>query len=315
MTYRELLDGGYIDELAEIFDTSAEAKGLLDQAGIPRKNLATFEVGSAVLYWQDVCRKLDGGLMENGLKKLVAKAAELRPGNALLAKFARRVLIAIREGAAPGIPAGALKVLFLAANPLKTRRLRVDSEERTLLEVAQRSKDMRRRIDVERRPAVRPEDLVPALEGVKPSVVHFAGHGEEKGGIVLDNGRGGKKIVTFEVLGAMFRNFAADGLKVRCVVLNGCFTAEAFEVIGDSVEAIIGSSASIADDSALEFARGFYASIADGRSVGAAVRRAKVEMGLNVPGAQTRKAELGDFDPENIVGAGMGDIDLEELYL
>jgi hypothetical protein len=309
MTYKELLASKYIDELAEVFDTGGAAKGLLDKAGIPRSNLTPFDAGSPIHYWQEVCRKLDSGLVEDGLKKLVATAAESFPGNAVLAEFARRITVD------PGSPMGPIRVLFLAANPLKTKRLRVDAEERTLLEVGQRSRAMKRRIDVERRPAVQPKDLVPALQAVKPTVVHFAGHGEEKGGIVLDDGRGGKKVVPFEALGNVFRLLTGDDFKVRCVVLNGCFTADAIAAIGDSVDAIVGSSSSIADDSALEFARGFYTAIAEGRPVGAAVKRGKLEMGLEGPMPPMRSTVLGVFDPENIVATGMGGINLEELYL
>ena len=50
-------------------------------------------------------------------------------------------------------------------------------------------------------------DLLGFLEVQDVDLLHFAGHGEEKGGIVLDDGHGGKKIVTFEALGRTFRLF------------------------------------------------------------------------------------------------------------
>jgi hypothetical protein len=54
------------------------------------------------------------------------------------------------------------------------------------------------------------------------------------------------------------------------VVLNACFTWPQAEAIGRHVPCVVGTSRSIPDALAIEFAQGFYAAAADGRSVATA---------------------------------------------
>src|SRR5437764_94627 len=68
------------------------------------------------------------------------------------------------------------KVLILAANPSDQGRLRLDKEEREIREGLQAAK-YRERFQLERRGAVRPQDLQQALLDVQPNIVHFCGHG------------------------------------------------------------------------------------------------------------------------------------------
>jgi hypothetical protein len=310
MRANELRAAGYFDELAKAFDTDEKATDLLFEADISRHRLRPFNAFAPLEYWRYVCRELENGIIIDGLEKLAAAAASLRPGNPVLVRTLPPPNQRVLTDQTP------LKILFLTANPLEdSDHLRVDAEIRAIANLTKESKAMKRRIVVEFRLAVQPEDLVPALEEVRPTLAHFSGHGDQEGGLVLDDGRGRSTFVGFTALGNMFARFNANGSPLRCVVLNGCYTAAASPAINRSVDAVVGSKGEIADNSALEFARGFYTALASGDSVGEAVERGKVESGLAAPAPGMRGENPGVFDPELIVATAKVGLNLKELYL
>src|SRR5256885_1354296 len=67
-------------------------------------------------------------------------------------------------------------ILFLAANPLGTDRLALDREARAIQIELERS-GRRDCFDLATRWAVEPLDLLRALRALRPTVVHFSGHG------------------------------------------------------------------------------------------------------------------------------------------
>jgi hypothetical protein len=68
------------------------------------------------------------------------------------------------------------KILFLAANPLGTDRLALDREARAIQVELERS-GFRDRFELVTRWAAEPLDLLRELRKLKPTVVHFSGHG------------------------------------------------------------------------------------------------------------------------------------------
>ncbi len=71
-------------------------------------------------------------------------------------------------------------ILVLAASPVDQARLRLDLEVREIQEGLQRSK-YRDQIKLQSRWPVRINDLRRALLDVEPQIVHFCGHGVDKG--------------------------------------------------------------------------------------------------------------------------------------
>jgi len=67
-------------------------------------------------------------------------------------------------------------ILFLAANPLGTDRLELDREARAIRVELERS-GFRDSFGLETRWAAEPLDLLRELRKLKPTVVHFSGHG------------------------------------------------------------------------------------------------------------------------------------------
>ncbi len=82
-------------------------------------------------------------------------------------------------------------ILFLAANPLETARLRLDQEYRQISEGLQRS-EYRDRYRLESRWAVQAVDLRRALLEETPQILHFSGHGINQG-LVIEAESGGEQ--------------------------------------------------------------------------------------------------------------------------
>src|ERR1051326_4152679 len=62
-----------------------------------------------------------------------------------------------------------------------------------------------------------------ALLKISPALVHFSGHGDQDGQILLENAIGYPEPITAEALADLFRTFSRS---VRSVVLNACDSAE-----------------------------------------------------------------------------------------
>ena len=108
--------------------------------------------------------------------------------------------------------------LFLAANTSRDAHLELDEEFRLLREKLLRSKH-RDRFDIQMIPAARPEDLRQELLLLRPTVVHFSGHGS-RAGIVLRNETGHDLSVGPTALTRLFKDRG-----VSLVVLNSCHSS------------------------------------------------------------------------------------------
>ncbi|MDZ7994245.1 MAG: CHAT domain-containing protein [Nostoc sp. EfeVER01] len=143
------------------------------------------------------------------------------------------------------------KILILAAIP---HGLRLDKEMREVEECIRRA--VRRDIfDVDIRTAVRPQDIRRAIAEEKPTIVHFCGHGLEDGSLLLEDNGGQNKVVPPEGLASLFELHADY---VNCVLLNACHSVKSAEAISKYINYAIGMNQEIQDQSAIQFAQGFY---------------------------------------------------------
>ena len=124
------------------------------------------------------------------------------------------------------------KILILAANPSDTARLCVDRELREIIDILETRAALREEFSVIPRPAARLHDLRRTLTKEKPWLVHFAGHGEDKAGLVLEDDNGQPQHVNGEVLAELLKLFVDY---VHCVVLNACYAEQLTEVIAEHV--------------------------------------------------------------------------------
>ena len=162
-------------------------------------------------------------------------------------------------------------VLFLAANPVDQGSLQLDEEVRAITKTTRESKH-RDSVKLESVWAIRPPDVLLALNEHKPQIVHFSGHGSEDDEIVFLDDAGNSKLVTMNALVQMMMA-SADG--IRLVFFNTCHSRNQAEALVRHVEAAIGMNTEIGDLAARVFASQFYSSIGFGLSLQKAFDQAK----------------------------------------
>lgn len=195
-------------------------------------------------------------------------------------------------------PARRIRVLFLAANPMDTGRLRLDEEVRSI-DQALREADFRNNFEVEVQLAVRSADLARALLRFKPDIVHFSGHGTTSSEIVLEGPQGAGRAVPRDALGQLF--FALRD-NIRCVVLNACYSVEQAEAIAQHIDCVVGMTQAVGDDAAIRFAGAFYRALGYGKSIETAFRLGTIEVGLEgLPDADTPQLVAERVNPAEVV--------------
>ena len=161
------------------------------------------------------------------------------------------------------------KILFLAANPKNTTRLRLDEELRDIKEGLRRAQQ-RDKFTLISHEAVRSRDIQRAMLDEMPQIVHFSGHGDGEAGLAFEDETGHAKLIDGNALADLFALFA-DPTEfpepLTCVVLNGCYSEVQANAIADYVPYVIGMTQAIPDRAAIEFAVGFYDALGAGRSV------------------------------------------------
>lgn len=178
-----------------------------------------------------------------------------------------------------------ITVLFMAANPTDTPQLRLDEEARSIQEKIRLS-EYRDSVHFESRWATRSSDILQAINETNPTIVHFSGHGEQTGELALLNPDGSTKIVTKDAI-SMAMATASD--TIRLVVFNACFSESQAKSVVEHIEAAIGMSDLVRDDTACTFAAQLYSSIGFGQSLQTSFNQAIAELllenitGENIP--------------------------------
>jgi hypothetical protein len=154
------------------------------------------------------------------------------------------------------------RILILSANPIDTKRLRLEVEIRDSVESMLRSR-YRNQFDIRSRGGVRFRDVRTTLLDNEPHIVHFTGHGKEDG-LVLECELGFSARMSGEALGGLFKMFSNQ---VECVILNACNSEQQAAIICEHIAYVVGMRGDIRDKAAIEFAVGFYDAIGAGRSI------------------------------------------------
>lgn len=162
-------------------------------------------------------------------------------------------------------------VLFLAANPLDQKQLRLDEEARSIAEMIRKAKH-RDSVMFESCWAVRTMDILQALNEHTPAIVHFSGHGSDQDEIVFQDPNGNAKFVS---KAAIVQIMMASSENIRLVFFNTCYSRNQAEAVVEHVEAAIGMKTSISDEAARVFVSQFYSAIGFGLSVKKAFDQAR----------------------------------------
>ncbi|MDJ0615710.1 MAG: CHAT domain-containing protein [Calothrix sp. MO_192.B10] len=169
-----------------------------------------------------------------------------------------------------------VKILFLAADPSDAARLRLGQESRDIGERLQLGKEGDK-YQLEQRYSVRVGDITQSIFDLEPEIIHFSGHGTEKGELWFENELGKVQPVEADALAAMFELFATQ---VNCVVLNACYSEIQAQAIAEHIPFVIGMNDEIGDEAAINFAVGFYKALAANRSIEDAYKFGCVEIRL-----------------------------------
>ena len=153
-------------------------------------------------------------------------------------------------------------ILFLGANPETGKPIRVDWELRQVAQ-AIREAPLRDRIVLNAELAVTVDDLHRSLLAFRPQLVHFGGHGRS-GSILVEGHDGAPREVSAASLSRLFQVLEN---RLRCVVLNACYSERQAEAIASHAAAVIGMTADIDDAAAASFSRAFYRALAYGENL------------------------------------------------
>lgn len=167
-----------------------------------------------------------------------------------------------------------IKILFIAANPEETSKLNLDEEIRSISQKI-RSADHRDSLELISIWATRPDDLLQYLNEHKPQIVHFSGHGNKSGEIILLGDDRRPKPVSTEALKALFSVLKDN---IQLIILNACYTKPIADVIANTVGCVIGMNTSIGDKAAIVYAASFYRAIGFGRSLKEAFEQGKAAL-------------------------------------
>ena len=154
-------------------------------------------------------------------------------------------------------------------------------------------------VNFESRWATRSSDILQAINETNPTIVHFSGHGVETG-LVLLTPDGRKRIVPKKAITAAMAT-ASD--TIRLVVFNACFSESQAADIVQHIDAAIGMSDAIRDDTACTFAAQLYSSIGFGRSLQTAFDQAIAELLLEgIPGVSVPQIYARDgIDLDHVI--------------
>lgn len=178
-------------------------------------------------------------------------------------------------------------ILYIAASPqdpdLAWLPLRSDLEMRKVKErlMMSRHPDEYR---IEFCPAARWDDVSQALVDYDPQVVHFSGHGDSDGNLILENDAGGVALTTPEGLA---RLFSLHRSTIRCVIVNACYSARLAQALSTAIDHVVGMRSQIGDEAGIQFSVGFYTGLFAGQSVPAAFERGLA----HIQGSETTKLE------------------------
>jgi hypothetical protein len=220
-------------------------------------------------------------------------------------------------------------ILFLAANPSQTDRLALDQEARSIQIELERSR-WRDRFEFVTRWAAEPLDLIRELRRLRPTVVHFSGHGGPPGDADRNRHAGRRDLVGSVasseaaacpglyfhgtdglprmVSAAALRDaFGAAGASVKLAVLSACYSEAAAQALLAHVGCVVGMTGSIRDDAARSFAIGFYGGLGERESVAAAYKGGCAAIGLDgLPdGDRPRLLAHRAVDPDAVVLADL----------
>jgi hypothetical protein len=279
------------------------AKNNLDKAILELENWAAANDQRDLLHRLSIHRQKLTQVRRNVNMGMLSFSEELRE-NAILANALLGLLDEIETP--PATPAdtsdrgmnediSARRILFLASNPLPNAKLQLEKEFVAITNKMQDYPQFR----IISQWATTPDIMIETILKYKPAIIHFSGHGTgaedssnadsralalrsktEPTGIILEDGKGGSRIVSGALLEEMFSIFI-EIFNIEIIILNACYSEEQARIIAKRVKYVIGMTDSVLDSAAIDFSSAFYRNLGTGVSVDHAFRLAKNNVGMN----------------------------------
>jgi len=335
--------------LGTIFRDEHETYFLLDDAGMPSASIPPFRnYGTPLLYWRNILQLLATDpipldvLAKRGVKNALAavlqQASKRRPGNAMLHDRFVQADATFATGTAPALPPSSMpKILVLGATPNNVNPLRVNRELKVIRAAAARP-DAKNKFEVVDDLTTDPNTLQRTLEEFRPTILHFACHGQEQGqpeAIILGNADDNAIALPAALLAQMIAFVNKTGPAIQAIVLNACASKAVAKAMEGLVDVAVFTEGKIADAAAIAFSEGFYEGLTNGESVGLALDRGRLRMSvvenntlgtLSIPrdvvvcnpldkSPLESKPTFGVFDPKNINVFTRNGAELNAIYL
>jgi hypothetical protein len=197
----------------------------------------------------------------------------------------------------PNVKDKKIKILFLAANPSGTTRLKL-AQESSSIDRALRQSEFRDKFEVIQHWGISINKLQEILLRYQPDVIHFSGHGSETSELIFEDNTGNIYPVSVRALSQLFYILKDN---IRCVVLNACYSQLQAQTIAQYIDGVVGMSIAITDKAAISFATAFYQALGYGRNLKTAFDLGCVQIDMeNLNEQDTPKLLALKSDPREI---------------
>ena len=194
------------------------------------------------------------------------------------------------------------KILFLTASPSDKAPLQLDEELRQIGQRIRRG-GYQHLFSLRSVPGIRATELPYELMSDPPDILHFSGHGSPAGELYFIAGPAERaQPIPGSTLAKLFRQFRD---RIKCVVLNACWSTVQAAAIAESIPCVVGLSRAISDPAAIAFAAGFYEALAFGKTVKEAFDLGVIQLELanpkdTVSGSGLLLMSRADVDPATL---------------
>lgn len=162
------------------------------------------------------------------------------------------------------------KILIFQSNPDEEEWLRIDREVREIKEAVGSYGGVNNQVIYVG--AAKIHDLPRFLQLEKPDIFHFSGHGSSENELIFESSSGGGEAIADNTLKTIFE-IAKN--KLKCVVLNSCYSKPQAKIISQYIPYVIGNNGSIEDDGAIQFSKSLYSNLSLGLSIEESFKLAK----------------------------------------
>jgi hypothetical protein len=154
------------------------------------------------------------------------------------------------------------KILFVTAHSFDSKPVGISKEINTIIRIkADLNENLRALDDYEFIPAsdVNETDFLDILKKLDPFILHFSGHGDERGNPLLFN--------RFTIEPAFFSKLLKNINGLECLILNSCNSTKVVKDVAENVEYTIAMEGEIPVDSAILFSKTFYENLYKGQPI------------------------------------------------